>query len=298
MGASSSLRYLVHTPASSAFCLSHVGTCVRMKSGGSRRNRLINRQAQGDLGEFSAMEWLAGKGARVWIPLGHSPDVDLIAEIGERLLRVQVKTSTYQVDTPENGRRWAVSISTSGGNRSWQGTTKEFDQDRADYLFVLVGDGRRWFIPASTVEAARRLNLGGTKYSEFEVERGQPIKHLIYADEQSRSSDRMLGECLSGQKEQTVNLPALPTQVRILPPPSSTSPRRPGDVNGDRAKAERVLGRSGHSMLRQKRQATVPKRPCADAGLEVGDRMRVRADGPGRLVFERVDSPQVFGPDD
>jgi hypothetical protein len=69
-------------------------------------------------------------------------------------------------------------------------------------------------------------------------------------------------------------------------------------VSGDRTKTERALGRSGHSMLRQKRQATVPKRPCADAGLKVGDRMRVRADGPGRLVFERVSQPQVFSPSD
>jgi hypothetical protein len=104
----------------------------------------------------------------------------------------------------------------------------------------------------------------------------------------------MLGECLSGQKEQTVNLPAMPTQVRILPPPFTTSPTRLGDVIGDITKTERRLGRSGHTLLRQKRQATLPKSPCAEAGLEVGDRMRVRADGPGRLIFERVEDEQVF----
>lgn len=65
-----------------------------------RRERAVNRRVQGDLGEFSAMEWLASKGALVWVPLGHSPDVDLIAELNGRLLRVQVKTSTLRRKTP------------------------------------------------------------------------------------------------------------------------------------------------------------------------------------------------------
>lgn len=43
-------------------------------------------------------------------------------------------------------------------------------------------------------------------------------------------------------------------------------------------------------MLRPKRQATIPKRPCEEAGLKPGDRMRVRADGPGRVVLERIDA--------
>jgi hypothetical protein len=157
------------------------------------RERRINRRAQGDLGEFSAMEWLASKGALIWVPLGHSPDVDLMAEVEDRLLRVQVKTSTYRLSTPDGEERWGVSIATNGGNQSWQGTTKHFDAAQVDYLFVLVGTRRRWFIPAHIVEASRRLNLGGTKYSEFEVERGQPIEHLVYVGDDPHSSDQMPG---------------------------------------------------------------------------------------------------------
>jgi hypothetical protein len=53
-----------------------------------------------------------------------------------------------------------LSICTNGGNQSWTGLTKKFDAAKVDYLFVLVGDGRRWFIPACYVEAAREVTLG------------------------------------------------------------------------------------------------------------------------------------------
>ena len=43
-------------------------------------SRLKPRE-QGDLGELSAMEWLASQGAKIYISVFHSPDVDLIAEL-------------------------------------------------------------------------------------------------------------------------------------------------------------------------------------------------------------------------
>src|SRR5688572_27954782 len=50
------------------------------------QQRLINRRQQGDLGEASAIDWLTRGGAGVWAPLGHSPDADLLAEVGGRHL--------------------------------------------------------------------------------------------------------------------------------------------------------------------------------------------------------------------
>ena len=85
------------------------------------RERLINRRQQGDLGEASAIEWLTRLGATVSVPVGHSPDYDLIAELGGRLLRVQVKTSTFHEQTPDGHERWGVAIRTNGGNQSWTG---------------------------------------------------------------------------------------------------------------------------------------------------------------------------------
>jgi hypothetical protein len=131
----------------------------------------MSPRRQGDLGELSAIEWLGSQGYGVSFPLGHSPDYDLIADDGDALLRVQVKTSAQQA--PKG--RWRIAVCTMGGNQSWNGIVKRFSAIRCDCLFVLVADGRRWFIPAAAVEGGRALHLGGPKYSEFEVEPGRPF---------------------------------------------------------------------------------------------------------------------------
>ena len=53
-----------------------------------------NPRRQGDIGEAAAIQWLTEAGACVCFPMFHSPDFDLVAEFGHRLLKVQVKTST------------------------------------------------------------------------------------------------------------------------------------------------------------------------------------------------------------
>jgi hypothetical protein len=131
----------------------------------------LNPRRQGDLGELSAMLWFGERGAAVFIPLFHSPDFDLIADWGVGPARVQVKTSAVF-----RKRRWDVKVCTRGGNRSWSGLVKYLDPSRYDYLFVLVGDGRRWFIPAPSVEAKTAIRLGGPKYSEYEVDPGEPLR--------------------------------------------------------------------------------------------------------------------------
>ena len=119
------------------------------------------------------MEWLVSIGAHVYLPLGHSPDCDLVADIGEQLARVQVKTCALK-----RNRRWEVGLCTRGGNRSWNGIVKYFSARRADFLFVHVADGRRWFIPAAQVTGGSKILLGGPKYAAFEVEPGRPFQTL------------------------------------------------------------------------------------------------------------------------
>jgi hypothetical protein len=58
---------------------------------------------------------------------------------------------------------------------------KRFSKDRCDWLFALVADGRRWFIPADAVEGSTRVDLGGPKYAMYEVARGRPLPTEVAA---------------------------------------------------------------------------------------------------------------------
>jgi hypothetical protein len=107
----------------------------------------------------------------VFIPLAHTPThYDFLADFGDGVVRVQVKTSTCW----RNGR-WEVTLCTRGGNQSWNGLVKLLDPTRCDALFVHVGDGRRWYIPVAALGGNSQVSLGGPKYAEFEVEPGAPL---------------------------------------------------------------------------------------------------------------------------
>jgi hypothetical protein len=240
------------------------------------RDRKINRRQQGDLGEASAIEWLTRQGATVFVPFGHSPDVDLVAELDGRLLRIQVKTSTFVEQTKKGSDRYQVMIATNGGNQSWTGTTKKLDCSRLDYLFVVVGDGRRWFIPGHAIEASTNITVGGVKYGEFEIDRGEAIHDIVYGIGAPLKSGGS-GEYRSGQTGCAVNALASPSQVRILPPPF------------DPPSYERAASRSGQAVIWTKRRMTIPLCAFEEAGFRIGDRVRARSDGPGRMILERVE---------
>ena len=90
---------------------------------------------QGDLGELSAMEWLAGLGACIYVPVGQSPDVDLVALLEGRLIGIEVKTTVCKP-----GPTWQVALATRGGNQSWSGVVKRFERERCDFLFAHAAD--------------------------------------------------------------------------------------------------------------------------------------------------------------
>jgi PD-(D/E)XK endonuclease len=249
----------------------------------AERARAINRRQQGDLGEASAIEWFSRLPATIFIPFGHSPDVDLVVELEGRLLRVQVKTSAQFTETPDGHLRRVVSLRTCGGNQSWTGVTKEIDPARVDLLFVLTGDGRRWVIPSDCLEARNSISLGGAKYAEHEIDPAPRIDQLVHGDPPRLNSIRALGEYPRGQRTAAVNGPAMPSQVRLLPPPF---PRRESGFK--RTKHERRLGRSGQTTINEKRKVTIPQQAVLEAGLAIGDRLRVRSHGYGRIVLERI----------
>jgi PD-(D/E)XK endonuclease len=211
----------------------------------------------------------------VALPFGHSPDFDLIAQVGDRLLRVQVKTSTQEIRTPNGHLRFPVSLVTCGGNQSWTGVAKLFDPDKVDYLFALTSSGRRWFIPAPDLDGKRAVQLGGDKYAEYEIENTRPIRELVY-DEGPALDLPQPGEYPRGQRTAAVNRQALPSQVRLLPPPSHS------DASPDPTAIGRTRMSANH-------QVTVPLAVAGAASLSPGDRFRVESDGTGRFVMTRIE---------
>ena len=247
--------------------------------------RLINRRQQGDLGEASAIEWLTRQGAVVSAPLGHSPHYDLLADFGGRPFRVQVKTSVYRTGTSSRGTRHCIQLAALGGNQSWTRQSKSFDPGRIDALFVLAGDGRRWFIPAGEVEATTAIAVGGPKYSEFEIEPTGSIDHLVHRREgdsiQSKTARGSAGVWRAG--------PACKVGALALSEFESHLPhsRLPGDVEPV-TQALRGSAPRGQTRVSGNRQIVIPKRAFDAAGLARGDRLKAFVAGPGEVIFRRV----------
>ncbi len=245
----------------------------------------LKPREQGDLGELAAMTWLLSRGAAVYRSVFHSPDVDLIAVIGAQVIRVEVKTSAC----PGANGRWSVQISTRGGNQSWSGLVKHFDPERCDYLFVLVADGRQWFIPTAALDCRSGLKLGGPVLGVRDRARSAVARTGATrirrrpggVPERSNGAPcKGAGSAFAGSN------PASP-----IPNAAEATPK----VWLEPQQYERKLGRSCHANINQKRRVTIPQKPFFEAGLEPGDTVRVRCDGYGRVVLERAELPDWAG---
>ncbi len=122
---------------------------------GILRNRKNSKQ-QGDAGLTTAIAWFDGNGYRVSIPLTDSQDYDLVVDDGDRLYRVQVRTTYYQ---PYEAI-YQVHLIVSGGNRSGTGKAKYFDPKKVEFLFVLTDTGDKFLIPCDEITTRKSINLG------------------------------------------------------------------------------------------------------------------------------------------
>ncbi|HEX8744506.1 MAG TPA: group I intron-associated PD-(D/E)XK endonuclease [Thermoleophilaceae bacterium] len=156
---------------------------------------MLTPRQQGNLGEWSAVEWFMSNGIPVCVPIGHTPDWDLMAEIEGKAARVQVKTTGCF-----HKRRWDLPVCTRGGNQSWNRIAKYLDPSRFEYLFALVGDGRRWLIPSSELGGGTAIRLGGPKYAAFEIEPGQS-----FADRRCRNPASTIRAANARRDTQAVN---------------------------------------------------------------------------------------------
>jgi hypothetical protein len=115
-----------------------------------------NPREQGLIGLTDAIAYFGGIGWSVSMPLIDSQPYDLVVDDGDRLQRVQVKTTTRR----SPGGRFLVQLCTRGGNRSFH-TTKHVDPAASELLYVLTDDRTRYLIPTAVIDARSVLTLNG-----------------------------------------------------------------------------------------------------------------------------------------
>ena len=123
-----------------------------------------NWKKQGDIGMCYAMVYYSKLGWTISIPITDSQDYDIIVDNGVNLLKVQIKTTTQ---VTKYGIA-CVNLRTNGGNKSGT-STKNFDKNTCDLVFVMTSNSEFYSIPRNEIEATTSINLG-EKYLPYKVD--------------------------------------------------------------------------------------------------------------------------------
>lgn len=107
-----------------------------------------NPSKQGDVGVAHAIAWFQKEGYIVCMPLSDSQCYDFVADIGSRIVKVQVKTTKFLA---KDGHTYIVGLKTDN---------VPMDTSRIDYLFVMSGNEDQYCIPAKDLEVSTKLHLG------------------------------------------------------------------------------------------------------------------------------------------
>jgi hypothetical protein len=122
-----------------------------------------NPREQGLVGLTDAIAWFGRHGWSVCLPLIDSQPYDLVVDDGTSLQRVQVKTTTYRSRYGIH----VVSLATRGGNQSFH-TSKAFDPNACELLYVLTDGGDRYLIPTGVIRSSTTISLG-VRYAEHRL---------------------------------------------------------------------------------------------------------------------------------
>lgn len=126
-----------------------------------------NSKKQGDIGLVLAIAWFEINDYPVSIPLTDSQDYDLVIDMSGALKKVQVRTTYNQ---QESGS-YKVNLRVMGGNRSGTGKIKRFIDTDVDYLFIVVENGAKYFIPKSNITNKRAINVcNDREYEQYRVD--------------------------------------------------------------------------------------------------------------------------------
>lgn len=91
---------------------------------------------QGDMCETAAIFYYTSKGYVVSKPITHSSYYDVLVDTGDKILRVECKSSSY---VGANGN-YVVSLVTSGGNQTVCREIKRINKDKTDIVFIMDGN--------------------------------------------------------------------------------------------------------------------------------------------------------------
>ncbi|GAB5492938.1 MAG: hypothetical protein Phog2KO_31530 [Phototrophicaceae bacterium] len=126
-----------------------------------------NSKKQGDIGLVLEIAWFEINDYPVSIPLTDSQDYDLIIDMSGTLKKVQVRTTYNQ----QKSGSYEVNLRVMGGNRSGTGQVKYFIDTDVDYLFIVVENGAKYFIPKSNITNKRAINIfNDRQYEQYRVE--------------------------------------------------------------------------------------------------------------------------------
>jgi hypothetical protein len=114
-----------------------------------------NSKKKGDIGVGEAISFFIRKGQTVLFPLSDSEPYDLAYDDGDKLNKVQIRTTAAK--SPHG--IYIVNLRVMGGNQSFH-TEKKFDRTKVDYLFVLTENGKKYLIPSVEITSYNSINLG------------------------------------------------------------------------------------------------------------------------------------------
>ena len=117
--------------------------------------RRRNPREQGEIGLAIAISWFGRTGYAVLLPLCDNQPYDLVVDDGERLLRVDVKTTTRRT----RGGAFYVDLRTTGGNRSIY-TSRPFDPHHVEVLFIVTGAGDAYLVPSAELRGRNSITFG------------------------------------------------------------------------------------------------------------------------------------------
>lgn len=111
---------------------------------------------------WSAIEYFTSLWWTVSVPLIDSQKYDLIVDNKKKLLKVQVKTSTYKY----KDKYYEVQLASK--HNYWNKRIEIFDKSATDYLYILLWNWDRYLIPSKKMDCKHIVKIRN-KYFKFKI---------------------------------------------------------------------------------------------------------------------------------